>query len=1004
MAIKRKRPTDSKPSAVKEFTDRVEPRKAFWSRYAKMVEEGSTIITFYGAGGVGKTALLKKIEDEIKHRDSVTNNECKYVQYDFSISTDLREILRTFKFQLSAYGCAFPLFDAGNYYFSLKTGQDITPIKAKSMMQKIPWLNEVKTKLERADALAGKVSPLLNTAKTFFAATDEVLKTFPVMKTITTCFSIVDTLLVKYMEYNEVLDDDHQEIRRQLNARLQEKNPVALHEYLPTLFAQDVADWLQATGNRLVMLLDNYESVIGATTLATEEQLKRDLWLRGDEGLIFMIPDTLWTIAGRNKLRWDGELADELDQHLIKALSPEDSDWFLQRAGIADENLRGELVKLTEGYPIFLDLCVDVYVEYKRRHDDEPLIDEFGIKRQDVVARIFRYLDADRDDAAKDMLEFLCVMNVWTDDLAVDIGGRVLKNFSRNTYKRVKEFTFIQKEHVEHEELDLTIYRFDKTIQSILVATCDAKLIGDTLRVVGGYLKEFFADGIFDTKKIFCLKLLAELIVRLTDDAENLRAQFDDALIDIFYELRGFAKFDAAEEILLLFMSKIETLAGTESIYYAAFEVQMNFLRQSQGKYAAAYEFVNSAYEKFLRALGDKHPDTLDAMHELAINLSKLGRYEEALTLNEKVLSLRKEIFGDKHPDTINAMESLAAILDDLGRFDEALTLQEKVLATRKEIFGDKHPDTINAMQNLAMTLEDLGRLDEALTLNEKVLNLYKEILGYDEHPDALAAMNNLSITLSKLGRYEEALTLDEKVLATRKEILGDEHPDTLGSIMNLAHSFNDLGRHEEALTLLEKVFAATTELLGDKHTLTINAGENLAITLENLGRYDEALALEEKVLSLRKEILGEKHPLTIYALDYVALMLSKLERHDEAAELQQTVLSLRREVLGENHPEVLFARMNLAGTLAALNRYEELLTLSEKALADAKEIFGDEHPVTVDAMSNLAYALSTLNRREEALQAVEQAIDVAKEIFDEDDPKMQNIIELREEILASQV
>ena len=108
--------------------------------------------------------------------------------------------------------------------------------------------------------------------------------------------------------------------------------------------------------------------------------------------------------------------------------------------------------------------------------------------------------------------------------------------------------------------------------------------------------------------------------------------------------------------------------------------------------------------------------------------------------------------------------------------------------------------------------------------------------------------------------------------------------------------------------------------------------------------------------------------------------------------------------MLGENHPEVLFARMNLAGTLAALNRYEELLTLSEKALADAKEIFGDEHPVTVDAMSNLAYALSTLNRREEALQAVEQAIDVAKEIFDEDDPKMQNIIELREEILASQV
>lgn len=112
----------------------MEPRKAFWSLYKELSQdEESRIITFYGAGGVGKTSLLNKLEKEIKELESGVTKKCAYIKYDFNISTDLREILKTFKFQLAAYGCNFPLFDTGNYYYSLKTGQDITPPKAKSL-------------------------------------------------------------------------------------------------------------------------------------------------------------------------------------------------------------------------------------------------------------------------------------------------------------------------------------------------------------------------------------------------------------------------------------------------------------------------------------------------------------------------------------------------------------------------------------------------------------------------------------------------------------------------------------------------------------------------------------------------------------------------------------------------------------------------------------------------------------------------------------------------------
>ena len=265
----------------------------------------------------------------------------------------------------------------------------------------------------------------------------------------------------------------------------------------------DVANCLKSTGNNLVVFFDDCDSL----------QLEQDLWLRGDNGLIFMISNTLWTIASRYKLDWDGELAAKNEQHLLKALSPEDSDCFLGHAGIENENLRKELVDLTEGYPIFLDLCIDFYVEYKKRHETEPTIADFDDKREEVIGKIFRHLNAAHDDAAKDMLEFLCVMNVWTDEIAIDTGRQVLRNFNPNTYERVKKFfSFIQTEYIKNNDRDFKIYRFDKMIQGILLETCDEKLIFDIKSAANEYFKSFFANKkIFDAKSIFLSEFMEKI-------------------------------------------------------------------------------------------------------------------------------------------------------------------------------------------------------------------------------------------------------------------------------------------------------------------------------------------------------------------------------------------------------------------------------------------------------------------------------------------------------------
>lgn len=933
MAIELTHRTNSKPTAVKEFTDRIELQKAFWSCYNKLTE-GSTIIAFYGADGVGKTRLLKKLESDIKRSGAITNDKCVYANYDFNISTDSREVLKTLKFQLSDYGCNFPLFDVGNYYYSLKTGQDITPPKARSMMEKIPWLNELKKNLLKAYKIAGQANSLFK----FFEMTESVLQTIPVMKAVTTCFSIADRLLLLYMEKNQILDDEHKELHRQLNERCQDKNPVALYEYLPALFAQDVADWLEDTGNKLVVFLDNYESLISATALATNEQLRHDLWLRGDEGLIYRIPQTLWVIAGRNKLRWDSELADEMEQHLIKALSPKDADWFLQKAGIQNENLRGELVKLTGGYPIFLDLCVDGYVEYTWRYGEEPTIDKFGQKRQDVVGRIFRYLDAAGDDAAKDMLEFLCVLNVWTDDIAVNIGKQTLRNFSYSTYKRIKNASFIQKSRIENDDVDLTICRFDRTIRNILIAACDKKLIADIKSTVNDYLPKFFAENstASNAKNIFCFKLWAELIVHFATDSLSLVKQYNIVLAERVAALTNRAKYDAAEEILNLFMSKIESFGDSNGLSYAKFEIYLGSLKLTQGKYNEAYKITKSAYEKFARLLGEEHIDTINTLNSLASTLRYRKRYDKALTLQEKVLTLRKKFLGKKHPDTISAMNNLAVILSDLGRYDEALKLQEKILELRKKNLGEKNLDTIRAMSNLAITLSDLERYDKALKFQEKILELRREILG-EKNLDTIRAMNNLAITLRFLGRYNEVLTLQKKVFVLRREILGEKHPNT------------------------------------------INAVNNLISTLRYVGRDDKAEAL-------RKEFFGEEFPPAI--------------NDNEVLKLQERILASRKKILGEEYPNTLMAMHNLAMTLRDLGRRGESLILQEKALPLFKKVFGEENSYTIGVMCDLAQTLYNGGARKKAIPVIDAALKKAPKIFGEDNILIEQIKFLHDKIL----
>ena len=283
MKVTGKSPT---PKASRYFTDRKQPLEIFCEKYniyQQRMDKGApniSVLMYYGMDGIGKSALIAEIISEMKKK--LTNPQ--FVYYDFNIKQDKRGVLERIRnILVNDYEYSFPLFDLALYNYAQKIGEDVT----SSDIQ--PFLGGSKLLSTMLD-LAGKI-PAAGVVTTLTKYAD-------------LGFSIINELLGKH--------------KREL-IEIELKDPTALYAYLPSLFAQDLAENLEHNRQPLVIFLDTYEKLVNEM-LPVGEPLNNDEWIRGDRGLIPNIPNVLWVIAGREKLKWeafDSSWSKTLEQHLL---------------------------------------------------------------------------------------------------------------------------------------------------------------------------------------------------------------------------------------------------------------------------------------------------------------------------------------------------------------------------------------------------------------------------------------------------------------------------------------------------------------------------------------------------------------------------------------------------------------------------------------------------------------------------------------------------------------
>lgn len=288
--------------------------------------------------------------------------------------------------------------------------------------------------------------------------------------------------------------------------------------------------------------------------------------------------------------------------------------------------------------------------------------------------------------------------------------------------------------------------------------------------------------------------------------------------------------------------------------------------------------------------------------HRLSRYLQVQGRFIEGENFAKMACNLSISAFGDLSSDHLIKCEAHATLLRENGKFQEALQIEEHVLSARLKTLGESHQETLSSQNNIALSLQCLGQQAKAEKIHRLVLSQRKALLGMD-HLETMSSLNNLSYVLQQQKKYEEAEECATNLVKLKRRVCGRHHASTLQSMSTLAIVLQEQGKTDRAMQFHDHVLNSRKALLGKRHPLVLRTTINMIGTLVQQGKLVESEVMAREVLQMLLIECRSQHPDVLLASHNLAWILFKLEKYDEAERLAHQTLGLRFEILGGSHP-----------------------------------------------------------------------------------------------------
>jgi hypothetical protein len=329
MPRKSKRPSRGDRSAAERpFVDREELIAAFRTALHETGRTEPKVLVYHGGAGIGKSRLRRELVRIVDSSQQTVDRAVVTATLDFAIPS-YRQTESALLFLRNtlheAYKTSFPSFDLAYAVLWQKghpevpLGDDVKPLLEPGSL--LPQLLDASGKLPLI-GLIPKVSALVGSRQ---HVVDGVGPTSNLLPT---------TYYATWWR---------QRGERELED-LPQMEPAAVVECLPKLWAADLKEFIVQrssfiVGRKAVLFIDSYEQLweTGSSGQGTadsrqetgDSRQKTDEWVRE---LVKQLPEVLWVISGRQKLRWEEaekEWGDVLSQHELGPLPEHSARQFL---------------------------------------------------------------------------------------------------------------------------------------------------------------------------------------------------------------------------------------------------------------------------------------------------------------------------------------------------------------------------------------------------------------------------------------------------------------------------------------------------------------------------------------------------------------------------------------------------------------------------------------------------------------------------------------------------
>ncbi|MET7937513.1 FxSxx-COOH system tetratricopeptide repeat protein [Streptomyces sp. NPDC005322] len=384
------------------------------------------------------------------------------------------------------------------------------------------------------------------------------------------------------------------------------------------------------------------------------------------------------------------------------------------------------------------------------------------------------------------------------------------------------------------------------------------------------------------------------------------------------------------------------------------------------GDHEAARDFGQQAYDVWKEKYGEGDQHTLLLCRDLWYVLWRMGRYEEAAELSERMLGEVRELGSDAEEELLSTLGQVAADRRAQGDFRGSVEIAEEVYERAVRAYGDEDPLTLIHSHNMAVALRTSGQFNRALELDQETHR--RNVLLYGEEAfDSLLSEMGLALDRRETGDYDLAARMFEDLVGGFRRVFGETNPNTLRAVGRLAVSRRKAGNHPGAIELSRPVRTALTERYGERSPDSLIASLNLSVDLRQMGSLEEAMQLGQSTRDLYEEVFGEGHPDTTAADMDLAITLRLVNKVDTARTVNESALRRAREAVGDTHPYVLIASANLASDMFVQGDAAAAAELDRSNLEVIKSTLGEMHPTALVVMGNLACDLRALRRNEEA-------------------------------------